>query len=89
MPDAQWMTSLGQRLGKHMRGWFLASCPQRLIIDVGVREVSELYAWRNDGCLQRSDLTRPEQRAVEAFARGVVAAQNDRIKRGSDGKGKD
>ena len=68
---------------RHLRGWFFATCPHALLRAPGVADVSALYGWRSDGGLSRDSLDVPTRRAVEAFARGVGAAQADRLKEGS------
>ena len=81
------MTGASMRCAKHLDGWFFNTCPDYLLVSPAVQDVAALYGWRSDGCLQRSDLNVPQRRAVEAFARGVAAAQSDRLKEGSNGKG--
>ena len=83
------MTTAAIRVAKHLDGWFFNSCPWYLTKSPAVSDVAALYGWRADGCLDPHRLNVAQRKAVEAFARGVGAAQMDNMPKGGDhGKGK-
>jgi hypothetical protein len=62
------MTQIDNRVVVLSCPWFLTSC-------VAVRWVSEMYEWREVGCVPWDSLPVFARRAVTAFARGVSRRQ--------------